>query len=199
VKRVLAASLAALLVVQSSTALAADPPARPKIETPGGIEVKIVSTRLDTRIYLAHGQVERGGAPELFEKLGVAPITLRLAPGTYTMETSSESTSLGYARFSVDTTPLTIEVRPGDETVKTIGTVFEALGITAALVGVLAAVAFSKNDANYDRWAIALPLLLGGAGVFVGGLVMSVAGSTRIVLPTASSDHGLGLGVTVRF
>ena len=157
-----------------------------------------VSTRLDTEIYLVHGFEAAGEAAESFEKIGVAPMTIRLAPGVYTIQTSSPSTSLGYERVRVDGTPMKIELRPGDETVKTLGGVFEGLGVTGILLAVIVAISISPHDQNFDRWAIAVPAFAGGLGSLGLGVGLSVVGSTRIVLPRASAQATTA-GIVFRF
>jgi hypothetical protein len=199
VRRALAlAAVACLALAAETSADAAEQPAQPKIADPNGTEVTFKSTRLDTEILLAHGDVEKGTYPDPFEKIGVATVTVKLAPGAYTIETISPSTSLGYERIRVGTTSMTIEVRPGDELVKTLGGVFAGLGVTSILAGVIVAVAVSPHDQSFNRWAIAGPMFIGGGVALLAGFGLTLLGSTTFVLPSASAQ-GLGAQWVVRF
>jgi hypothetical protein len=135
-------------------------------------------------IYIAHGDVPARTFPDPFEKVGVVPVTVKLAPGQYTIETASAKSSTGHERLTVEANaPLTVDVHGGDAMVKAFGSVFIALGVVATLLGVVAIVSISPNDAHYNRWAIGLPLVLGGVGVAGLGVGMTAAGSTDIVAP----------------
>jgi len=168
-------------VAISRAALGDVPPARPAIELADGMAVAFTSTEPSTEIYLARGDVPVGTTPDPFERIGPAPITLKLAPGTYTAESSSPGASTGHQRFVVEQgRPLSIEVRPGSAQVKTIGAVFFGLGIVSAILGIVAIVSFSPGDSQYNRWGIGLPLLFAGGGVTGVGLTMTAVGATNV-------------------
>jgi len=165
------------------TALAQPRETPARIEAPDGVPVSFTSADPTMRIYIAHGDVP-ASAPGAFERAGVVPLTLRLAPGTYTVEAESPKASTGHQRFLVEpAAPMSIEVRSGDVTVKTIGTVLIALGIVTAVLGVVAIVSISSDDSHYDRFGIGLPLLLGGAGGAGLGFGLSALGSTEVRVP----------------
>ena len=193
-------ALAGLTIAVAAGLLSGRALAAPKIEAASGTPVTFTSTRLDTMIYIAHGDGPSAPDGQPFEKIGVAPVTVRLAPGTYTIETESESTSTGHERIRVDTTPIKMDIRPGDETVKTLGGVFEGIGVTGLVLGVIAALVISPHDQNFPRWAIAIPALLGGATSLGVGIGLSIVGSTTLTLPRASTQ-GLRLSAsfTLRF
>ena len=172
--------------------------ADPKIAAPDGIPVTFTSTRQDTAVFIAKGDQPEGSDVYIFERLGVAPLTVKLAPGLYTVEAQGAASSLGYTKFHLDAMPLTIQVRPGDELVKVTGVLLEGLGVVSVVLGILAAVSFSGNDTGYPRWAISLPLLLGGAGTFGLGYGLVLIGATRIELPKGGAQ-AVGAGVMVRF
>jgi len=161
--------------------------------------VRITSTNVSTTIYLARGDVPKDPVDDPFERLGNAPLEIRLAPGVYTIQSSNPTSSMGHARFHVEQGhPLDIEVRNGDASVRAIGGVMQGLGATAMILGVLAIVSISPRDQNYNRWAIGLPLFLGGAALGGLGIGFYVAGATNIKMPT-SAEQAKMLGVFVSF
>jgi hypothetical protein len=169
---------ALLAVVLSSREARAEPP---KLEDPQGAEVDIVSSKPDTMIFVAKGTAASDQIEDPFVRLGIAPRKLRLPPGAYSIESDGPTQSGGHADFWVDKDrPLRIEVRPGDASLKTFGGVLTALGVTSMLAGIVAIISISADDSGDDRWAIGLPLVLGGAGAVGGGIGLSIAGATRI-------------------
>jgi hypothetical protein len=177
----------ALLVSTANVAIAptargqSGPPARPAIEFANGVDVAFTSKDVSTEIYLAHGDVPVGTTPDPFERVGLAPLTLKLSPGTYTLESGSPTASTGHQRFVVEQgKPLAIEVRPGSAGLKTIGGVFIGLGVVSMILGVIAIVSFSPGDSTYNRFGVGLPLLLGGAGVGGVGLTMAAVGASDV-------------------
>jgi hypothetical protein len=175
-----AAFLAQPLLVGTAHAQQA-PASVPQIESPGGVPVTVTSRGPSTEIFIAHGDVPAGAVPDPFERVGVAPLDLQLAPGTYTMETASPTASGGHQRFAIEAgAPMTVQVRPGDANVKGIGSVLIGLGVVSVLLGVVAIVSISPDDSHYNRFGIGLPLLLGGAGGACLGVAMTALGSTDI-------------------
>jgi len=176
----------ALLLVAANTALAPAAfaqasPAVQTLEAADGVAVTFTSKDVSTVIYLAHGDVPVGATPDPFERAGVVPLTVKLPPGTYTVESTSPTATSGHQRFAVEQgRPLSIEVHAGNAGLKTIGGVFLGLGVVSMLLGVVAIVSFSGNDSNYNRFGIGLPLLLGGGGVAGVGLVMAATGGTDL-------------------
>jgi hypothetical protein len=81
--------------------------------------------------------------------------------------------------------------------VKTLGAVFIGTGIVAILLGVLTIVSIAPHDDSFHRYAIGVPLILGGAGSSLVGIGLSFAGTTTFKMPT-SNQATMG-SVTVRF
>jgi hypothetical protein len=187
-----ALAIVALAPLQEATAWAA------KIEDPQGTAVSFTSTRTDTEIFLAKGNPPSDVYPDPFERVGTAPITVHLAPGRYTVETASASTSRGREHFIVGTEALTLDVHPGDVLPKTIGICLEALGVVAIGLGIVALVQFGPHDSGYDRWAVGLPIMGGGVAAVGVGIGLNLVGVTRIIIPTASAQ-GLGFSFVQRF
>jgi hypothetical protein len=179
-----AAALACALA--SPAALAGDPapmptPTHPAIAYEPGTEVTFSSKDPATELYLAHGDVPVGAMPDPFERVGLTPLTIKLAAGTYSVETAGPTQSAGHERFMVEQgRPLHIEVRPGDANVKTFGTVIAGLGVVSVILGVVAILSFSPNDSHYDRFGIGLPLILGGAAGCGIGVGMTALGATAV-------------------
>jgi hypothetical protein len=143
--------------------------------------VSIVSKDPATEIYLAHGDVPIGEMPDPYERLGVVPITIKLAAGTYSIETASARQSTGHRRFVVEQgKPLVVEVRPGDASVKSIGAVVVGLGVVAIVLGVVVIVTSAPNQSHFDRWGVGIPLLVGGAVGSGVGIAMTSLGATDV-------------------
>jgi hypothetical protein len=158
--------------------------ARPSVETAEGVPVSFTSTDPTMRIYIARGDVPSNAPAATFERAGVVPLTLHLAPGTYTLEAESPRASTGHQRLLVEpSAPMRVEVRSGDATVKTVGTVLIALGVVTALLGVVALVSISPDDSRYNRFGIGLPLVIGGVGGAGVGFGLSALGSTELRVP----------------
>ena len=84
--------------------------------------VTFVSKDPAMEIYIAHGDVPARTFPDPFEKVGVVPVTVKLSPGQYTIETASAKSSTGHERLQVESNaPLTVDVHGGDAMVKAFG------------------------------------------------------------------------------
>lgn len=171
----------------TSTALAQSLDRAPKpslVESPDGVPVTFTSNDPTMRLYLARGDVPSSAPPDAYTRVGVAPLTLRLAPGSYTVEAESPNASTGHERILVEPgAPMHVDVRSGNATVKTAGGVLIGLGVVAAILGVVAIVSISADDTHYNRFGIGLPLLLGGVGCAGVGFAMSALGSTDVHAP----------------
>ena len=191
----------ALHLAFAVSARAADSPApapAPKISDAAGTPVTITSSNKDTWIFLAKGDVPENAQPDPFERVGEAPLEIRLAPGVYTLESGNPTSTTGHARFRVEQgRPFHIDVRNGDATVRTFGAVFIGTGIIAVLLGVVTIVSVSSNDSHFNRYAIGLPLLIGGGVAGGVGIGFSVAGATSLKMPT--SNEAYTGSVTLRF
>jgi hypothetical protein len=185
------------LLVRPALGEEAAPESKPM--APEGTSVTFTSKDVATEIFLARGDVPAGARPDPFQRLGVVPVTVNLAPGVYTVETSSPTSSTGHERLFVEQgAPLHVEVRSGDATVKTMGTILIGLGVVAVALGVVAIVSISPNDQHYDRFGIGLPLMLGGAAGAGLGFAFTALGATNIQaphVPPNRSHPGMGPGV----
>ena len=189
----LAASLAVLLASQAAwaddppKASGAEGPKRPVIEDAAGTPVTFDSSDYAMRVYLAKGDVRDASMiPDPFEKLPPLPCTVRLAPGTYTAEAESPNASTGHQRFVVEhDAPLKVVVHSGNASVKAFGAVFIGLGIVSTILGIVSIISIAPNDSSFNRWAVGLPLTLGGIGVGGLGVGMTFLGSTEIDAPHA--------------
>ena len=178
--------------------LVAPSPALAKIADAAGTPVTIGASKNDTWIFLAKGDVPENTLPDPFERVGVAPLEIRLAPGVYTIESGSPTSSTGRARFRVEQgRPFHIDVSNGDSTVKTFGAVTIGTGIVAVLLGIVTIVSVSSNDSHFNRYAIGLPLLIGGGVASAVGVGLSFAGATSVKMP--ASNQAISGQLTIRF
>jgi hypothetical protein len=173
--------------------------AAPKIEDPNGTPITLTASTINTTIYISKGDVPSDPFIDTYERIGIAPVTVKLAPGLYSLESSTPTASMGYTRFRVEQNkPIAIEVRNGDAMVRTFGDVLVALGVASIILGVLTATALAPHDSSYDRWGISLPLLGAGAAGSIVGVGMIAAGSTTFKMPV-SAEQARMWGVTLRF
>jgi len=163
----------------------------PHIASVDGTPVTIEATNPDQVIYLAKGEVDSTAAPDAFENVGVAPVHLKLAQGTYTVESSGSTSSSGHAVLRVGDVPVRVEVRTGDASVRTVGAVLIALGVTAIATGIIVVVSYTQKEGSYNKAAIAVPLFAGGGLALLGGFGMTLAGATRIVVPETAPGPAL--------
>jgi hypothetical protein len=172
------------LAKADETPAAPETPAKPKrhaIEYEAGVEVTITSKDPATEIFLAHGDVPIDTMPDPFERIGLTPVTVKLAAGTYSIETASPTQSTGHQRFVVEQgRPLAIAVHAGDANVKGIGAVIAGLGVVTIVLGVVAILSFSPDDSHYNRFGIGITLIAGGAGACGLGVGMTVLGATDV-------------------
>jgi hypothetical protein len=166
--------LAALAIAPAAHA---DPP---KIEDPAGTPLTITSDHTDTEIFVAKGPVPKHHEIDSFERVGVAPTTLKLAPGIYTFETEGPTQSSGHEVVTVDRWPMNVTVKTGDATVKTMGTILIALGVVGIVGGIVVVATFGQGDKQFDKYTLAIPMLVGGAGVAGIGVGLSFLGATSV-------------------
>ncbi len=171
-----------------AAAVAPPAPAQgPRIAYESGVEVTITSKDPATEVFLAHGDVPIGVFPDPFERIGLTPITIKLAAGTYSIETAAPTQSGSHERFMVEQgRPVHVEVHPGDANVKAVGAVLAGLGVASIVLGIIAIVSFSPNDQTYNRFGIGLPLVIGGAAGCGIGVGMSFLGATTLKIGPAT-------------
>lgn len=189
-----------LLASPSAPADDAQAPPRPKIEDPSGVPVTFTSEDRTMRVYIVHGDVPERAEPDPFEKLPELPFTVRLAPGEYTVEAESQTASTAHEHLYVERdAPMTVPIKSGNAMVKTFGSVFIAAGVVATILGIVAIVSIAPHDQSFNRWAVGLPLTIGGVGLAGLGVGMTALGSTSIDaprLPPGGAPRGVALAVS---
>jgi len=148
-----------------------------------GTQVHVTATAPGVHVFVARGDVDANGADDPFEDVGAAPLTIELAPGTYTFETGSPATTVGHSVVRVGSMPLELQVKAGNATMKLLGSVVMALGAVAAVAGVVVLASVSPSDENFPRIPVSVPLILGGTAIFGGGYALSRSARTDIVTP----------------
>jgi len=197
-----AAAVLSTMLLASGAAPADDPqpPPRPKIEDSAGVPVTFTSEDRGMRVYIAHGEVPERAFPDPYEKLPQLPFTVRLAPGTYTVEAESQTASTSHEHIFVERdAPLTVRIRGGNAMVKTFGSVFIAAGVVSTILGIVAIVSISPHDQSFNRWAVGLPLTIGGVALAGLGVGMTALGSTNVDaprLPPGGAPHGVAFAVS---
>ena len=190
----------ALFILAIAPSVRAEPP---KIEDPDGTKLTITSDHTDTEIWVAKGPVPRHHEIDTFERIGIAPLELKLAPGIYTFETEGPTQSAGHETVTVDRWPMNVKVKTGDASVKGIGTILIALGVVSIIGGIVVVATFGQGDKKFDKFTIAVPLLAAGAGVAGIGIGMSFLGATNVQATTppttAPPAKAAGANVFLKF
>ena len=73
--------------------------------------------------------------------------------------------------------------------VRTFGAVFLGTAIVTTLLGIVLIVSISPNDSHFNRYAVGLPLLLGGVAAGGVGIGFTVAGATSFKMPTSNEAY----------
>jgi len=145
-----------------------------------GTPVRVTATEPGVHVFVARGDVDANGADDPFEDEGPAPLTIELAPGTYTFETGSPTTTTGHEVIRVGASPIDVRVQAGNGATRLAGSITMALGAIAAIAGVVVLASISANDENFPRLPVSLPLIFGGAAVFGGGYALTRAARTTL-------------------
>jgi hypothetical protein len=149
-------------------------------------------------VYLAPGVVEDTTPryPDPFFKIGRTPITVKVAPGTYTVNVESPETTVATTIVRVGTQPVHVRIRAGSESMRGLGTLLLAGGATAALAGLVLELSYSQAPNGISKSKIAIPLFaIGGAGV-AGGLTFYLLSNTSFEQDGLAPDRrGMSFGV----
>jgi hypothetical protein len=156
--------------------------------------VTITSDHTDTIVFIAKGAVPSTVYPDPFENIGPAPVTVKLSPGLYTIETDGPTQTMGHETITVDRWPVNVQVRTGDAMVRTFGTIGIATGVLGILAGIVVLATFGHNESaqSSDKFTVAIPLLVGGGVFALGGVGLSFLGATHV-------RTSLGGSVALRF
>jgi hypothetical protein len=188
--------LASALVVLAFAPAAA---AEPKIADENGTPVHIESNHIETTIFIAKGPVPRRAEPDPFEKLGEAPVDIKLAPGIYTIETEGPTQSTGHETITVDRWPMTVKVKTGDAAVRSIGTVLLAAGVLGIITGIVIVASFGSGEGKFDKYTFSIPFFLGGAAFAGVGVGMLFLGATNLSASTPPAPKPAGVQASFRF
>lgn len=199
-----------MLVAPGALAQAGPPAAAPLAHSPRpapfgpGSPVEVVSEGKPVNVFVARLSPTAVQAPgdSDFVKVGKTPITLELPPGSYRIEVEGVEISNEGMLFEMRAEPRHIKVRTGSEGLGTTGTLLMGVGVLAVVGATAILVSGSKAPSKLDKTAVLVPMYLGGALCFGGGLALSMAGSTKLedqrpVQPAAV--RGAWLGVAGRF
>jgi hypothetical protein len=142
--------------------------------------------------YVAQGvHDDRPAFPDPFVKVGRLPVSIELPPGTYTVLVEGESIPTATRVVRVDRTPVRIQVKGGSQGMRDAGSLLTALGGLALAAGIVVEVSGTRNQDSSTKQKIALPLIVGGAVGFAGGLTMFLVARSSI-----SDDGPVPLGQT---
>lgn len=137
--------------------------------------------------YVAQGAHDgRPTFPDPFVQVGHLPASIELPPGTYTVLAEGEFVPTATRVFRVDRTPVRIQVKAGSQGMRDAGSLLTALGGLALAAGIVVEVSGTRSQDSSKKQKIAIPLIVGGAVGFAGGVTMFLVSRSSI------SDDGPG-------
>jgi hypothetical protein len=149
-------------------------------------------------VYVAQGIIDDTTPryPDPFFKIGRTPVTVKLAPGTYTVNVESPETPVATTIVRVGAQPVHVRIKAGSDGVRGLGTLLLAAGATSALAGLVIELSYSAAPNGVSKSKIAIPLFaIGGAGV-AGGLTFYVLSGTTFEQDGLAPDRrGMSFGV----
>ncbi len=172
------------------TALTAGAQAAPLAPFGPGAPLRITASRPVT-VFVVPGSGELE-PPELhrFVKIGKTPLDVHLPRGLYTVEVESPETTTAATTIEMGDHPKHLVARTGSAELNVIGTFTTALGITAALTGVVVIAAFTSEPSLESKEArVGIPLLVGGLAFTAGGVAMYLASTTTLEDATPRDLH----------
>jgi hypothetical protein len=176
----------------------ASAPAPPFLQPDTGTPVEFDSTKPLISVYLAPGIVDDTTPryPDPFFKIGRTPITVKIAPGTYTVNVESPDTTVGNTVVRVGAQPVHVRIRAGSDDMCGLGTLLFAGGAAAVLAAVVLELSYSPAPNGISKSKIAVPLFaVGGAGV-AGGLTFYLLSGTSFEQDGLAPDRrGMSFGV----
>jgi hypothetical protein len=163
-----------------------------------GTALEFDSTKPLISVYLAPGVIEDTTPryPDPFFKIGRTPITVKVAPGTYTVNVESPDTPVATTIVRVGAQPVHVRVKAGNDGTRGLGTLLLAGGATALLAGLVLELSYSPAPNGISKSKIAIPLFaIGGAGV-AGGLTFYLLSGTSFEQDGLAPDRrGMSFGV----
>ncbi len=179
------------------------PPSRPAFVQPEtGVAVEFESDRPYVSVFVAQGAVEDTGPryPDPFVKLGRTPLSVKLAPGVYTVTVESPDISTQSTVFAVGSQPVHVRVRSGSAGAHGVGTLLLAIGAASVLAGLAIELSHSEAADGISKSKIAVPLFIAGGVGVAGGLTIWLASGTTIEQDGPKPDRRAGfVGVTSRW
>jgi hypothetical protein len=149
-------------------------------------------------VYLATGIVDDTTPryPDPFFKMGRTPFTVKVAPGTYTVNIDSPDTTLATTIVRVGAQPVHVRIRAGSDGMHGLGTLLLAGGATAVLAALVLELSYTPAPNAISKSKIAVPLFaVGGAGVASGLTFYLLSGTSFEQDGLAPDRRGMSFGV----
>ncbi len=138
------------------------------------------SSRL-VKVFVAHAQ-PGGSVPPVwdFTRVGTAPLTLQLPPGTYFLSVENDDVSRADHLLEVGSQPVTLDVSPGSSGLGGVGTLAMGIGILSVLAATVVLISGSSAPAGIDKPKLVIPMYAAGGALVAGGLTMYLVSRTGI-------------------
>jgi hypothetical protein len=186
----------------SAPALSASAPSAPAapsfLQPQTGTSVEFDATRPLVSVYVAPGIIDdtTPSFPDPFVKVGRTPVTVKLAPGVYTVNVESPEIPVGSTIVRVGSQTVHVRIKAGNDGVRGLGTLLFALGAASALAGLVVEVSYSQAPSGISKSKIAVPLFaVGGVGVASGLTFYLLAGTSFQQDGLAPDRRGLSFGI----
>jgi hypothetical protein len=183
----------------ASAAPAAPPSASPSFLQPEtGTPVEFDASQPLVSVYVAPGAIDDTMMvfPDPFVKVGHTPLTVKLAPGDYTVHVESPEIPVRASPLHVGTQPVHVHIRAGNDGMHGLGTLLLAVGASSALAGLVIEVSYSEAPNGISKAKIAVPLFaIGGVGVATGLTLYLLTGTTIEQDGLATDRRAMSFGV----
>ncbi len=156
-------------------------PAASFLNPPTGTAVEIDADKPRVAVYVAPGLVRdtEPRYPDPFVKIGRTPVTVKLAPGMYTVTAESPEISVGSTVLQVGTEPVHMRIKGGSANSRSLGTLLLAIGAAGVLGAIGVEVSYSTAPSGFSKSKVAVPLfIVGGLGIGSGLAIFLSSGTT---------------------
>jgi len=152
------------------------------LNPPTGTPVEIDADKPHVAVYVAQGLIRNvePSYPDPFVKIGRTPITVKLAPGMYTVTAESPEISVGSTVLQVGAEPVHVRVKGGSSEARSMGTLLLAIGAAGVLAALGVEVSYSSSPNGISKSKIAVPLFIAGGVIGGSGLAIFLASGTTL-------------------
>jgi hypothetical protein len=154
------------------------------VSNAAGTHVAFLSSDRPVKVYVAPADL-----PSRITRLGFTPINTTLAPGEYIVDIDGQDVARSTTRLHVGTAAQSVLIDPGSSNSSLAGTLMTCAGGVALFAGLVMAFGGTSESIEVGDSALELALLIGGGGVAITGLVITLNSTTSVESRPAESVH----------